>query len=109
MMAFIGTQLDSLKTLRYYGSVDDIDDNYCWLFIEDAGIKSFCRSQQSHREAAAKWLAVMHTCASKVAAVDRLSVRDTVHRWLGERRDGPLVKSFGTALTYLKLRARVWV
>jgi hypothetical protein len=53
----------SLPTLRFYGSVEDSDPVFRWLFLEDAGDERFRSSDREHRELAARWLAALHSSA----------------------------------------------
>jgi hypothetical protein len=49
------------RTLRCYGSIDDDQPGFGWLFLEDAGEERFSSSNPEHRAAAAHWLALLHT------------------------------------------------
>jgi aminoglycoside phosphotransferase (APT) family kinase protein len=48
-------------TLRCYGSIEDQQPSFGWLFLEDAGEERFSSSSAEHRALAARWLAVLHT------------------------------------------------
>jgi hypothetical protein len=60
-----------LPRLHYYGSVQ-LDDEWCWLFVEDAGREEYSRRIEEHRLLSARWLATMHTSAARVVAASRL-------------------------------------
>jgi hypothetical protein len=64
-----------LTALRYYGSV--IDDEGCWLFLEDAGGVRLSLEVAEHRIIAARWLAVMHISSTGIAPAARLPARGT--------------------------------
>src|SRR6266571_2454425 len=48
-------------TLRCYGSTDDQQPGFGWLFLEDAGEDRFSSGDPEHRALAARWLAQLHT------------------------------------------------
>ena len=52
-------------TLRYYGFVQE-DDEFAWLFLEDAGRVRFSRGVAEQRTLVGRWLALMHTFARSV-------------------------------------------
>jgi aminoglycoside phosphotransferase (APT) family kinase protein len=52
---------------RYYGARGE-DSEYEWLFLEDIGHKRFTVTDPSQRALAGRWVALMHTAASLVAA-----------------------------------------
>ena len=61
-----------IPTLRCYGFVEEPRDEFCWLFLEDAGTEVFRFHIRDHRALAAPWLGLMHTSAVHVAATARL-------------------------------------
>jgi len=64
-----------ISSVRYYGSVDDDDDErFTWLFLEDAGDEEYSSSIPEHRRLGARWLGAMHVAAATVGA--RLSFPD---------------------------------
>jgi hypothetical protein len=68
-----------LPGLRYYGSVEEPDGPFAWLFLEDAGGEAYSASLQEHRELAGRWLGLFHTSAARVAAAARLPDRGPAH------------------------------
>ena len=64
-----------LPALRYFGFHEDQDAQFRWLFIEDAGNEPYTPSVASHRAAAARWLALLHTSAARTDAGARLPDR----------------------------------
>ena len=87
--------------LRYYGFVEEPDGEFCWLFVECASGEQYSPLIQEHRLLAARWLALVHSTASTVAASAHLpdrgpahylyhlrSARDTILRNLGNRALG---------------------
>jgi hypothetical protein len=63
-----------LPRLHYYGFVPS-DDEWCWLFLEDAGKEEYSPRIEEHRLLAARWLGILHTSAAHVAAASRLPDR----------------------------------
>src|SRR5436190_4821874 len=57
----------SVPSLRYYGSLEDADAEYCWLFLEDATGAEYSRLLAADRAQAARWLGLLHTAAAEVA------------------------------------------
>jgi hypothetical protein len=47
-------------TLRCYGSIEDQEPGFSWLFLEDAGEQRFSSGNPEHRALAAHWLALLH-------------------------------------------------
>jgi len=67
-------------SLRYYGSTEDDDPNYEWLFIEDANGRAYTSRLKAHRIAAGRWLGILHTSsASQVDMLSRLPERGPGH------------------------------
>ena len=50
--------------LRCYGYAADPDEEYAWLFLEDAGGDAYLPSHESHRRLAGQWLGELHLAAS---------------------------------------------
>jgi hypothetical protein len=67
-----------LTALHYYGFTSE-DDQFGWLFLEDAGSEKYSQSIEEHRVLAAQWLGLMHTSAAHVATGDRLPDRGPGH------------------------------
>ncbi len=53
---------------RYYGSRVE-DSEFVWLFLEDIGRERFAVTDPSQRALAGRWVGLMHTAATHVAAV----------------------------------------
>jgi len=68
-----------ITALRYYGSTQDEDDEFCWLFLEDVGSERFSPLIEEQRALVARWLGMMHTSAARVAAAARLPDRGPSH------------------------------
>jgi hypothetical protein len=64
-----------LPALRCFGSVNDEDPQFCWLFLEDAGNDPYQPLLPEHRAAAARWLVVLHTRTCDLEAVAQLPDR----------------------------------
>ena len=60
-----------ITALHYYGFVEE-DDQFCWLFLEDAGRERFSPLIEEHRALAARWLALMHISAERVSSAAQL-------------------------------------
>lgn len=56
-----------VPTLEYFGSVEESNSDFCWLFLEDAGGEAYLPQVEEHRTAAAQWLGLMHISAAQVA------------------------------------------
>jgi len=66
--------------LHYYGAVEEPNGEFCWLFLEDvSGDEKYHPHIVEHRVAAARWLGIMNTSASGLAAAARLPARGPEH------------------------------
>jgi hypothetical protein len=85
-----------------YGFVEEPSDEFCWLFLEDAGTEMFRYYIREHRALAARWLGHMHTSAVYAAATACLPdrgpdyylehlrlARDTIQRAIVNSPFGP--------------------
>jgi hypothetical protein len=61
-----------VRSLRLYGSADDEDLKYGWLFLEDAGDLEWSAESPEHRHLATRWLAQVHLGAEIL--VDKVSL-----------------------------------
>jgi hypothetical protein len=68
-----------LPTLRYYGMLKEPDGKFCWLFFQDAGETFYLSNSAAHRMVGAKWLAMLHTISSELAACLSLPDRTTAY------------------------------
>jgi hypothetical protein len=75
-----------ISALRYYGSVDDDDAEYCWLFLEDAGDERYSPEVKGHRALAGRWLGAMNASAQRLAAQEALPDRGAAFYLEGLRR-----------------------
>ena len=57
-----------VTTLHYYGCVEEEDNQFWWLFLEDVGDQRYSPSVEAHRTLAARWLGAMHTAAEGLRA-----------------------------------------
>jgi hypothetical protein len=64
-----------LPALHCFGSVDDDDPQFCWLFLEDAGNDPYQPLLPEHRAAAVLWLVVLHTRSDDIKATAQLPGR----------------------------------
>jgi hypothetical protein len=67
-----------LPHLHYYGFLQS-DDEWCWLFFEDAGNEEYSPQIEEHRLLAAQWLGIMHTSAARLAPASQLPDRGPKH------------------------------
>jgi hypothetical protein len=67
----------ALPTLRYYGFVTDEDDEFAWLFIEDAGDVPCSLAQ--HETVAGRWLGTLHGGAAALDLASFLPDRGPGH------------------------------
>jgi Phosphotransferase enzyme family len=68
-----------VRTLRYYGCVEESDHPYCWLFLEDAAGEEYSAALAAHRRLAGHWLGAMHGALEIPAAVNVLPDRGPDH------------------------------
>lgn len=69
-----------VSSLRYYGSIDDDDPKYGWLFVENASGRAYTSRLRTHRVVAGKWLGILHTSsASHVDEFSKLPDRGPQH------------------------------
>jgi len=64
-----------ISTVRYYGFIEDPEDECCWLFLESAGVEEYSPLVNEHRTLAAQWLGLLHTSAERLTAAARLPDR----------------------------------
>jgi hypothetical protein len=69
-----------LPSLTFFGSADDAEHEYCWLFLEDAGE---VKLTEHDRALAAHWVARLHTSAAALAG--ELSLPDRGERHYHEQ------------------------
>jgi hypothetical protein len=68
-----------VTSLHFYGFIDGEDDEFDWLFLEDAGEERFSPASEEHRTLAAQWLGRMHSAAAHLAVAARLPDRGPNH------------------------------
>jgi hypothetical protein len=68
-----------LRVLRYHGSVAEPSGDFDWLFLEEATGTRYRTHRESHRRAAARWLATLHTRVGEPRAARLLPARDPEH------------------------------
>src|SRR5215475_9753213 len=64
-----------IPTVRYYGFIEEPEDECCWLFLESAGGEEYSPVVNEHRTLAAQWLGLLHTSAERLTAAARLPDR----------------------------------
>ncbi|MBT8201304.1 MAG: hypothetical protein KJO36_12390, partial [Acidimicrobiia bacterium] len=62
-------------SVRYYGSVEEEDEPYAWLFIEDAGDVRYAPASPEDRQLGAAWLGALHVSFSVTSTTGELSDR----------------------------------
>lgn len=68
-----------LPKLEFYGTVESEDPAMDWVFVEDAGDERYSPKLESHRQAASEWIALLHTSAENLPALQRLPDRGPGH------------------------------
>lgn len=58
----------AVPTLRFGGFLPERDEDYCWLFMEEAGGQAYTNLLPEHRARAGGWLGRLHTTAAEVRA-----------------------------------------
>jgi Phosphotransferase enzyme family len=73
-----------LRSLHFYGTAEDEDPSYCWMFLEDAGEQTYSSSRKEDRTVAGQWLGTLHTFAAEIDESDKLPDRGPKHyqSWL---------------------------
>jgi aminoglycoside phosphotransferase (APT) family kinase protein len=90
-----------IPSLKYYGMVEEANEEFCWIFLEDAGDEIYSPHVAEQRTLAAQWLAKMHTSATHVADPDSLPDKgpdDYLYR-LKSARDAILSHTVNHTLT----------
>lgn len=64
-----------VSMLRHYGLAADDDQQFCWLFLEDAGEEPYLLEIEEHRMLAGDWLGLMNVSAQELHAITRLPDR----------------------------------
>src|SRR5262249_11323861 len=65
----------AVPTVCYYGSLEEPEAGCSWLFLEDAGEERYSPLLGEHRALAGRWLARLHTSATRLAGAARLPDR----------------------------------
>jgi aminoglycoside phosphotransferase (APT) family kinase protein len=68
-----------VRTLRYYGCVEEADSPHCWLFLEDAAGEEYSAEAEAHRRLAGRWLGLVQAAFGPAAAAARLPDRGPGH------------------------------
>jgi Phosphotransferase enzyme family len=68
-----------VRTLRYYGCIEEADHPYCWLFLEDAAGEEYSAALAAHRCLAGRWLGTVHGALEHSAAAAALPDRGPDH------------------------------
>jgi DNA-directed RNA polymerase specialized sigma24 family protein len=68
-----------IPTLRTYGWVQDLNDDYCWVFLEDPGDLAYSPLSDQHRALAGRWLGTIHSAAVRVGLNACLPRREPSH------------------------------
>src|SRR5437667_2495669 len=65
-----------LPGLEYYGCVDEPSEEFCWLFLQDAGGLEYSPLNPVHRALAARWLGTVQITALDTTLQAYLPARD---------------------------------
>jgi ATP-binding cassette subfamily B protein len=92
----------TVPSLRYYGSVEDSEAGYRWLFLEEAIGAEYSNFLAEHRALAARWLGLLHTQAASTAGKARLpdggpgryaGCARSAHEVIGQHLDNPVLSA----------------
>jgi ATP-binding cassette subfamily B protein len=72
----------TVPSLHYYGSLEEPDGEYCWLFMEEATGADYSNLLVEHRAHAARWLGLLHISAAEADAKGQLPDAGPI-RYLG--------------------------
>jgi hypothetical protein len=75
-----------LSGLAFHGFLDEVDDDCCWLFLEDAGDAQPASADEVDPVRTARWLATLHSAAADLAATATLPDRGPDHHLAQLRR-----------------------
>ena len=64
------------QALRYYGTAEEPDGEFCWLFIESADGEDYEIRNPRHRALAGRWLGEIHRAAGRTDLATRLPRRE---------------------------------
>jgi hypothetical protein len=64
-----------VSVVGYYGLIADVDQQFCWLLLEDAGEDPYLLEDEEHRILAGGWLGAMNVSAQQLPAAARLPDR----------------------------------
>jgi aminoglycoside phosphotransferase (APT) family kinase protein len=90
-----------IEALCCFGTVDDADPRFAWLFLEAARGEEFDADSAAHRASAATWLAGLHTGAEALPVIGDLPDRGPDHfldhlrgarRRIAENFDAPALR-----------------
>ncbi len=113
----------TVPSLDYYGSIDEQEDEFCWIFLQDAGKQAYLPHNEQHRAAAAIWLGIVHVSTQRLVAVSCLPdhglghyrqhlqrAREMIRRFLNKASctasETEALKNILTHFEYLELRWR---
>ena len=68
-----------VDSIGFLGYAEDDDPEMAWILVEDAGDEPFDATSAEHREAAARWLARLHTSTAALAPHPALEDRGPDH------------------------------
>ncbi len=68
-----------LPRLEHYGFAEDPCDEFCWLFLQDAGGLEYSPLNPVHRALAARWLGTVQIAALDTTLPAHLPARDAAH------------------------------
>lgn len=83
-----------VPSLDYYGSIDEEQGEFSWIFLQDAGKQAFLPHNEQHRAAAAIWLGIVHASTQRLVAASSLPDRGLGHYQEHLRRARKLIRRF---------------
>lgn len=66
-------------SLVFHGAVDEPENGFCWLLLEEASGQKYRRELRSHRAAAAHWLRTLHASLVGLEPIHPLPARRPPH------------------------------
>jgi hypothetical protein len=68
-----------VTNLCYYGFLEEPDEDFCWIFLEEADGEPYSIALADHRVLAGQWLGAVHLSATRMAATAALPHRGPLH------------------------------
>ncbi len=83
-----------VPSLDYYGSIDEQQGKFSWIFLQDAGKDVYVQHDAQHRSAAATWLGTVHVFARHIEAAQALPDRGLAYYQNNLRTARALIRDY---------------